>query len=311
MNRFKLISMIAAAALAAAPVFGAGKADAAAKKPTVAVSVIPQKYFVDRISGGRVDAMVLVGPGQSPHSYEPTPRQMASLSAASAWLSIGVDFEIGLKPKIAALYPTLPIVDTTAGIEYRTLEAHSHEGEEGDHHEGEELAEDEDHVDEPGGKDVHVWLGRQPVKAMAADIRDALAKIDPAGEAEYRKNHDAFVKDVDAAFDSLKKDLARLRGQTVFVYHPSFGYFFDEFGIVQEAVETGGKEPTQKALAELVRSAKEDGAKVIFVQAQFPAAAAKTVADSIGGAVVTIDPLAPDWLENIGRIGEALKKAAK
>jgi len=307
MNRFKLISILAAAALAAVPAFGAGKADGAAKKPTVAVSVIPQKYFVDRISGGRVDAMVLVGPGQSPHSYEPTPRQMADLSGAAAWLSIGVDFEVGLKPKIAALYPKLPIVDTTVGIAYRTLEAHSHEGEEEEHHEGEEHG----HADEPGGKDLHVWLGRQPVKAMAAEIRDALTKIDPAGETEYRKNHDAFVKDVDAAFDSLKKDLAPLNGKTVFVYHPSFGYYFDEFGIVQEAVETGGKEPTQKALADLILRAKEDEAKVIFVQAQFPSAAAKTVADSIGGAVVTIDPLAPDWLENIGRIGAALKKAAK
>jgi zinc transport system substrate-binding protein len=311
MNRFKPISMIAAVALAAAPAFGAGKADGAASKPTVAVSVIPQKYFVDRISGGRVDAMVLVGPGQSPHSYEPTPRQMASLSAASAWLSIGVDFEVGLKPKIAALYPKLPIVDTTVGVAYRTLEAHGHEDEDGDRHEGEEHAEDEEHADAPGSRDLHVWLGRRPAKAMAAEIRDALIKIDPAGEAEFRKNHDAFVKDVDAAFDSLKGDLAPLKGKPVFVYHPSFGYYFDEFGIVQEAVETGGKEPTQKALAELIRRAKEDGAKVIFVQAQFPAAAAKTVADSIGGAVATIDPLAPDWLENIGRIGAALKKAAK
>lgn len=308
---------VSRAALAAA--FGLlvlGAAGAAGKKeepkpadtPTVAVSIIPQVYFVDRISGGRVSAFPLVGPGQSPHSYEPTPRQMSELAAAKAWLSIGVDFENGLKPKAASLYPKLPIVETNKNIVYRTLEAHEHEEEEGHEHEAEE---EHDHVDEPGGPDLHVWLGRQAAKAMAASIRDALIAIDPAGEAEFRKNHDAFAADVDAAFESLKAELAPLSGKPVFVFHPAFGYYLDEFGIVQEAVETGGKEPTQKGLAELIGHAREEGAKAIFVQAQFPTTAAKTLADAVGAEVVPIDPLAPDWLENIRRIGEALKKAAK
>lgn len=279
------------------PEQGAGSSPAGDVKPVAVVSILPQEYFVERISGGRWRAMALVGPGQSPHSYEPTPKQMADLSASPLWLSIGAEFEKPLKPKVSSLYPKLVIVDTTVGIQYRKLEAHHHEGEE--HH---------DEHDE-SGLDTHVWLGRQAVKAMAASIRDALTQADPAGAKAYAAGHDALVKDVDAAYDRLGKRLAPLAGKPVFVFHPAFGYLLDEFGIEQEAVETGGKEPTQKALAALIEEAREDGAKVVFVQAQFPAAAAKTVADAIGGAVISIDPLARDWLDNLDRLGAALEKA--
>lgn len=274
----------------------------AAQAGTVVVSILPQAYFVERIGGGDFRATVLVGPGQSPHSYEPTPRQMADLARASIWLTIGAEFEKGILPKARSLYPALLIVDSTVGVKYRTLEAHRHDGEDARGGAGAGVEE---------GTDIHVWLGRQASKAIAANTRDALSRLRPLSSAAYSRNCEALARDIDAVFDSLAKDLAPLKGKPVFVYHPSFGYFLDEFGIAQEAVELGGKEPTQKALAALIDEAKRDGAKVIFVQAQFPAGAAKTVATAIGGAVETIDPLAPDWLENLGRIGAALRKAAR
>lgn len=273
----------------------------ASQARTVVVSILPEAYFVQRIAGERFRPVVLVGQGQSPHSYEPTPRQMAELSATAAWLRIGIDFEKGLAPKIAAAYPSLPIFDLSSGVKFRSLEAHSHEGEDktaavGDHPES--------------GQDPHIWLGRQGSLTIAANIRDALSKIDPEGAAVFSANYKALASDIQGVFDSLAPALAPLRGKAVFVYHPAFGYFLDEFGIDQEAVETGGKEPTQKQLAGLIAEAKKDGAKVIFVQAQFPAAAAKTVAEAIGGVVVTMDDLAPDWLDNLKRMGEAIKNAA-
>jgi zinc transport system substrate-binding protein len=270
-------------------------------KPVVVVSILPQAYFVERIAGDRVRPVVLVGPGQSPHAYEPTPRQMADLAAAKVWLTIGVEFENALKPKVASLYAGLRVVDTTTGIAYRRLEAHDHE-EEGQEEDGE--------GHEEAGLDPHVWLGRQAVKAMAASIRDALTAADPAGSAAYARNHDDFVRDVDSAYDGMRTRLAALRGTTAFVYHPAFGYLLDELGMEQEAVETGGKEPTQKNLSDLINEARADGARAIFVQAQFPKSAAKAVADAIGGSVISIDPLARDWLGNLAIIAEELRKAA-
>lgn len=267
-------------------------------KPLVAVSILPQSWFVERIGGGRVDVLVLVGPGQSPHSYEPLPRQMTDLARAGAWILSGTDFETALTGKIAALYPELKIVDGTAGVTFRSTEEHHHD--DGDHH-GEEppAAASEE-------RDRHTWLGREPARILSGHVFETLVELDPAGRDLYEKNYREVLAEIDSEFDRLTELLAPRRGETVYVFHPAFGYFLDEFGLVQEAVETGGKEPTPRALERLVDNARADGVKVIFVQAQFPVGAAKTVADAVGAEVVPLDPLAPDWLENIRRMGEAL-----
>lgn len=300
--------MLFLAILIIAQLPAAGSREQPSDLPVVAVSILPQTYFIERIAGNTVRSLVIVGPGQSPHSYEPTPRQLADLARASAWFTVGVGFEHALEPKIAGLYPNLKIIDTTTGVRFRSMEEHAHEDE----------AYEEDHKDEPEGghdayegRDPHIWLGRDSVKAQALAIRDAMASLYPANAALYRRNYEAFAADIDRLFEGLARDLAPLSGKPVFVFHPAFGYFLDEFGIIQEAIETGGKEPTQKALAELIAKAKEEGAKVIFVQAQFPSSAARSVAKAIGGEVLQIDPLAADWSANLRRIAQALRKAAR
>ena len=267
---------------------------------TVAVSILPQQYFLERIGGDRVKALVLVGPGQSPHSYEPTPAQMAALSGAKAWILSGTDFEEGLKPAVAAQFPKLKIVDGTKGVTFRMLQDYE-----------KELGEEEHHDHHDSNVDRHTWLGHAPAKIMAGHIRDALVTVDPAGKSVYDANYASLVKDVDAVFADLKTSLAPLSGKTVMVFHPAFGYFLDEIGMKQESVETGGKEPTAKALSSLIAKAKADRVPAIFVQAQFPVNAAKTIAAEAGAQVVMLDPLAKDWLANVQKIGEALKKAYK
>lgn len=284
-----------------------------AQAPIVAVSILPQAEFVERIAGDKVKVLVLVGPGASPHSYEPTPRQMSELSRAVAWFSIGVEFERALLPKIKSLYPKLKIVDTSSRVVFRKLEAHN---------EAEDAAAEPGHDDAEAGPaasapavssalavssaDPHIWLGRDAVKVQLAAILEGLKTLMPSQAAVFTANHATYLKEIDAVFAELASQLKPLKGTTVFVYHPSFGYFLDNFGIHQEAVEVGGKEPTQKTLATLIQRAKADGAKLIFVQKQFSLAAAKTVASAIGGKVVEIDPLARQWLANIKILGAAL-----
>jgi zinc transport system substrate-binding protein len=268
------------------------------EKPLIAVSILPQTWFVDRISGSRARTLTLVGQGQNPHSYEPSPRQTGELAEASAWILSGAEFEISLRPKIASLFPKLKIVDGTEGVTFRLLEEHEeHDDSGGERHSETEI-------------DRHTWLGREPAKILAAHIRDALVQSDPSGADHYNKNYEALVQDIDAEFEILRNDLGSLDGRSVFVYHPSFGYFLDEFGIRQEAVETGGKEPGPRALNRLIALAKEEKPAAIFVQAQFPVNAAKTLANSIGAELVSLDPLAQDWLENIRLMGAALKASA-
>jgi zinc transport system substrate-binding protein len=234
---------------------------------------------------------------------------MRDLAAAKAWILSGTDFEIGLEPKIAAQFPDLTIVDGTAGVTFRQLQDWEHELGEEDHDDPSGHAEDagESHS-HAGNIDRHSWLGSGPAKILAGHIRDTLIAVDPEGAGLYSKNHDEFVREIDEVYGSLRASLAPLSGKKVLVFHPAFGYFLDEFGIRQESVETGGKEPTARALAELIAKAKAEKPGAIFVQAQFPVTAAQTVAREVGASVVALDPLDADWLGNITRMGEALIK---
>ena len=259
--------------------------------PLIAVGILPQQWFVSRVGGGRARSLALVGPGQTPHSYEPAPKQIQSLAEAGAWILSGSEFEISLRPKVEKLFPRLPIVDGTEGVVFRTIEEH-----------------DDGHF--PLALDRHTWLGSGPAKILAAHIRDTLSRLDPAAAGEYAANYEELAREIDAEFAALRRELAPLKGRSVFVYHPSFGYFLDEFGIRQEAVETGGKEPGPRDLSRLIERAKEERAAVIVVQAQFPVNAAKTVAAAAGAELISLDPLSGDWLANVRLMGEALKKAA-
>jgi zinc transport system substrate-binding protein len=264
-------------------------------RPLIAVSILPQEWFVSRISGGRARTLVLAGPGQNPHNYEPSPKQISALAASRAWILSGAEFEISLRPKIEKLFPRLPLVDGTEGVAFRFMEEHD---------DGDTAAHSPTEIDR------HTWLGSAPAKILAAHIRDALSRIDPAGAQQYAANCQALEREIDAEFDSLRQSLAPLAGRNVFVYHPSFGYFLDEFGIRQEAVETGGKEPGPRDLNRLISLARQERAAAIFVQAQFPVNAAKTVANAVNAELISLDPLAPDWIANIRLMGEALRKAA-
>ncbi|MDD2297880.1 MAG: zinc ABC transporter substrate-binding protein [Sphaerochaetaceae bacterium] len=288
-----LISLLFCSVLLSAK--GKAESTSSVKRPLIAVSILPQQYAVDRISGKLADTVVLVGPGQNPHAYEPTPRQMSALADADAWILSNTDFEIALISKIRSLYPTLLIVDGTEGVHFRSMEEHA-EGEEKD---------DQTHH---GEIDRHTWLGREPMKILATHIKRTLSTIDSTHAQIYQANLAQFLVEIDQLYDSLVADLAPLQGTTVFVYHPSFGYLLDDFGITQKAVETGGKEPTAKNLAQLIQEAQANNVQVLFVQAQFPVSAAQNIAQAIGAEVLALDPLAYDWLANIQMIGDTLQR---
>lgn len=305
--RNRIASILLVFTIALAPLIASGNNETKTTgnaKPVVAVSILPQQYVVDRIAGDLVETVVLVGPGQSPHSYEPTPRQMSALSQADVWILSNTDFELSLQPKITSMYPDLTVVDGTEGVTFRYLEDHGHE-------EGEDEA---DHVDAQeqvyqGELDRHTWLGREPMKILATHTARTLSELDPVHADTFAVNLAAFLGEIDTLFTNLTQELAALGGSTVFVYHPSFGYLLDDLGIAQEAVETGGKEPTAKALSLMIEEARKDNVPALFVQAQFPVSAAKSVAQAVGAQVLPLDPLAYDWLANIRLIGDTLRQA--
>lgn len=259
-------------------------------KLPVFVSIEPQAYFVERIGGSRISVDVLVHSGESPATYTPTPAQMSKLAKAEIFFRIGVPFENVFMKKIQSTMKHVRIIDTRKGIKLRHME--------GRHH----------HV-EKGGNDPHIWLNPLLVKQQAETMLSALIELDPEGKDEYTANYESFVKDLNALNETIKKTLALVKDGNILVFHPVLGYFTDAYGLRQIAIEVEGKAPKGRNLAILIKKARQEDIRVIFIQPQFDRTAARKIADAINGKLVLLDPLARDYLNNMKSMAREIAAA--
>ena len=285
---------------------GPSKTRANGQRLETFVSIPPQSYLVERIGGDRVHVTVLVEPGASPHTFEPTPRQVASLMSADLYFGIGLPFEARVLKKVGSRNAAFSIIHTEQGIIRRPLDiprGRTQEAYHPDAHDG--------HQGSEGSPDPHLWLSIPEIRIQSINIYEALADREPAYRDRYKINLDRLLDDLDRVDATLAGIFESYRGRPFFVYHPSFGYFADRYGLVQVPIEIEGKRPTPKQIERLIREAKAQGAHVIFVSPQFDSKSADIIAEAIGGAVVPIDPLAKDVLQNLESIAVKIRQALK
>ena len=250
--------------------------------PSVIVSIEPQKFFVEKIAAGRVHVEVLVPTGKEPETYIPTPEKIKKLAQSHVFFRIGFPSEETFLPKLKTLAPKLKVVDTREGLPLRSMQEHDH----GDH----------SHCD---GTDPHIWLSPSLVLRQAETILQALIELDPAGKAVFETNAEIFREELEQVRAEIAIILAPHKGETVYVFHPAYGYFCDEFGLKQKAIEINGKSPKIKELAEWKRQADADRAAVILVQPEFNPAPAELLAKEIGAKAVAHSTLGPNYLNDL------------
>ncbi|WP_406659894.1 zinc ABC transporter substrate-binding protein [Methanolobus sp. ZRKC3] len=276
--------------------------DSLSGKMVVAVSIVPQAEFVEKIAGDLVSTVVMIPPGASPATHEPTPGQLRELSKADLYVKVGsgVGFETAWMDDLVSVNPDMLIIDSSAGIELRSMVTHGHE---------EENAEGEyGHEDEQEGMDPHIWTSPQKAKIMVMNIHAGLVQTDPENEELYTMNRDAYIAELDQVDEKIRSALVGREGSSFMVYHPSWGYFADEYGLEQIPVEIEGKEPSVQDLQRLIDTANEKKIKVIFVQSGFSTSSARAIAAEIGGEVVEVDPLTKDYIDNLSKVSEAFEK---
>jgi zinc transport system substrate-binding protein len=264
----------------------------------VFVSVPPQKYIVKQVGGDHVRVTTLVSPGQTPHTFEPTPKQVVQLSQADVYLRTGMQFENQLAEKVSSTLGDRKIVDLRQGLELVHHECeHRHEGK----HEG----HDHHHPE----IDPHIWMNPRLVKKQAETIKKVLSELDPAHAEDYEKNCRQFQDRLSEVDRKIARILEPLKGKEFFVYHPAFGYFAQAYGLEQVAVEIGGRQPTARQIQQLIEKAQRNKVRLIFVQPQFSSQSAEVIARRIDGAVVPLNALAEDYMENLLHIAKEIKKA--
>jgi zinc transport system substrate-binding protein len=257
---------------------------AAAGKIDITVSVPPQAWFVEKIGGDHVSVHVMIPGGANPATYEPTPRQLISLSDSSMYVKVGApafSFENRYLRAFLDRNPRMTVVDTSAGVKFRT-------------------------------GDAHIWTSPAPVRVAAANIAQGLAAHDPAHKEDYEKNLKEFLAGIDALDQSIKKLLDGKSGYSFMIYHPAWGYFADEYNLRQIPIEDKGKPGNAAHIRSMIDLARQKGIRDVLVQKGFDAKSARTIADELGGKVIEIDPLERDWprglLDFAGKLSHILRK---
>ncbi len=213
--------------------------------------------------------------------YHPTSKQIMQLSRVRLFFAIDMEFEHILIKKIQQSISTVQIVNSVRSIEKISLQGHEH-GDEGH-----------------GTLDPHVWLSPTNLIEMANTMAAALLAVDPQNAQVYKENLQKLTAELETLDREIGNMLAPFAGESFYVFHPSFAYFANSYNLHQKAVEVAGKSPTPKQLSTLIRKAKQEQVKVIFVQEQFDTRSAAAVAHAIHGEVVALNPLAEDVVGNL------------
>ncbi|MGC9356428.1 MAG: metal ABC transporter solute-binding protein, Zn/Mn family [Anaerolineae bacterium] len=272
--------------------------DPTTERMQVTVSIVPQQYFVERIGGEHVEVNVMVLPGANPATYEPKPDQLTALSQSRAYFSIGVPFEKVWLERFASANEDMLVVDTAAGIT-RLPMATEH------HHEGEEGEEGGTEIENP---DPHIWLSPDLVKVQAQNIHDALVRLDPEHAKDYGQNLASFLADIETLDTEIRETLSDLDNRKFIVFHPSWGYFAQDYDLEMLPIEVGGQEPSAAELVALIEETRKENIRVIFAQPEFSTRAAETLADEIEGEVLLISPLAYEWMENLRQVADTFAR---
>ena len=264
-------------------------------KEILTVSILPQKYFVEKIAGDLLEVQVLVPPGASPATYSLLPSQMRDLSRSIAWLRIGkIGFEEAWHDKIEEGNPDLKVFDTSASADWIAGEQQQH----GDHI----------HLH---GIDPHIWLAPNEVTKIAVNTSLALTELFPEKKEFFTENLKAFKNEIDALDQELRQKFEGLKNRKFLTFHPSLTYLARQYNLEQVSLEIDGKEPSPKYMGQLVEHAREEGIHVVFIQKEFDKENAAQLAKEIQGSVVQIDPLNENWAAQLHEIADKIVEASK
>ncbi|MCK4990674.1 MAG: zinc ABC transporter substrate-binding protein [Bacteroidales bacterium] len=262
-------------------------------KLIISVSILPQQYFIERIAGEMVEVNVMIPPGASPATYEPTFSQLSKLDQSLVYLRIGyIGFELSWMNKISAVNPDLKIVDLSTGINPIRLEEEEH------HHL---------HEHAHGGVDPHIWMSVLNAKIIARNTFNELIQHFPEEEEKLTARFSNLLLEFDTIDDSIAKMLSDQKERSFMIYHPALSYFARDYNLEQFSLEIGGKTPSPAHMKWMIDLGREKNISTIFLQQQFDQKNAEVLANEIGAKIVQINPLDPDWHSQMLFIANQLK----
>lgn len=241
---------------------------------------------VGQVAGEIPQITVLLEPGQNPHSYQPTPRDMVKISRADAIFANGLNLEEFLDDLMDGTGTEAELILVSEGIQPLGLPDQNGSG--GDDHENEQ-----DH-DRGIGYDPHVWFDPNNLIIWTDNIVNALARLDPTHAADYQANGQAYQEELKTLDSWIRTEIDRIPegNRELVTDHTSLGYFAQQYGFRQigavipaltTEAETSGQE-----LAGLIDTIRDNQVKAIFIGMDFDPTLAQRVAEETGVDLVPL-----------------------
>jgi zinc transport system substrate-binding protein len=286
MCRICILSIISVFTLAACDRNSSSSSAPASQKIDVIATVIPLADFARRIGGERVDVQWLVDAGQRPEELESTRDLIGKANRAAMVITSGPWDKwaaVELTPESRSARLVEP-ERTTAG--------------------------------RSGDTKVYLWLDPAVVREMIESMRLRLTVLDPAHDADYRKNAQACQAEVDAVDADMRAGLAKWRGAKVLAVRPVWGALCARYGLVLVTPAAAPEEKLSSADFRTIKeSAKKEGFRMLIVDGGVPAGVRQQIEEKTGLKTVTLDAVgssAPDgrntWAKVMRYDLEQLKK---
>ncbi|MDH5202407.1 MAG: metal ABC transporter substrate-binding protein [Nitrospirota bacterium] len=248
----------------------------------VIASIIPLADFAKQVGGDRVEVKLLLPPGASPHTYEPTPKSIKDVTDAKVFIKIGAGLEFWAEKIVKASGNRgLIIVDSSKGIQLI--------GDDHSHHPSPVTRHPSPH----SYADPHIWLDPVVANDIVTKIEKALIEADPANVEFYKKNASLYREKLSQLDKEISDKIKTFRIKEYVTFHPAWGYFSKRYGLRVAGVieEMPGKEPSPKHVARIGEEVKRIGSRVIFAEPQFNPKIAEAIARESGARVLYLDPI--------------------
>jgi ABC-type Zn uptake system ZnuABC Zn-binding protein ZnuA len=271
-SRFALLLILAGLMLATAGLAvacgGKGQPTSPKSGPKVVTSIELFADLIRQVAGERAQVTALVPAGADPHTYEPVPSKVVAISEADLVLINGLGFEETLLNVIKNnVRGSASVIEMSAGLP--VLEAGSQ-----------------------GTGNPHLWLNVRNAMHYVEVARDALIQVDPAGEAEYGANAQAYLAELENLDSQVQQSIASIPAERrkLVTSHDAFPYLAQRYGLVLVGTVVGspGQEPSAAKVADLTKKIEAEQVPAVFKEPQVSAQVLELAAKDAGVEVCTL-----------------------
>lgn len=279
--------------------FGCKKTDNEVKETSkengnlkIVATLFPDYSFAKELAKD-ADVTLLLPPGVDSHTFEPGPDDMKLLKEADLVIYTGDYMEEWFKKIRESLaLDENKIVDASKGIELIKSGHDEDEHDEDEHDEDEEEHDDHDEHDHHHHHlyDPHIWTSPKLAKVMCENIYEGLAKVDRENESTYKKNLDAYLKELDKIDEEFTSVVSESKDATMYFSSPfALKYFARDYKINARSIYqtcASDSEPSAKDMALIIDEMKERDAKVIYYEELTDPKMAREIANETGAEPV-------------------------